>query len=248
MHNGALLDNRLHNGSDDFADLDRNGFNVIRQVIGRGDIEHLIAATARETSGDAVRAKSGRLYAVRNLMTHVPAVAELAGSSAVRALVEPVLGRNARPVRAIWFNKTLGANWKVAWHQDLSIAVRNRLNIPGFGPWSIKVGVQHVQPPVEILQQMLTVRLHLDDCGPDNGPLLVLPGSHAAGVLSPDEISAWRGCVAPVECVVAAGGVVLMRPLLLHASSTAAAPRDRRVIHIEYASCDLPGGLRWAEA
>jgi ectoine hydroxylase-related dioxygenase (phytanoyl-CoA dioxygenase family) len=94
---------------------------------------------------------------------------------------------------------------------------------------------------------MLTVRLSLDDCGPDNGPLNVLPGSHADGVLSPAQVEAWRHKSAPVPCLVPAGGAVLMRPLLLHASSAARLPGPRRVVHLEYAAGELPGGLEWEE-
>jgi ectoine hydroxylase-related dioxygenase (phytanoyl-CoA dioxygenase family) len=159
-----------------------------------------------------------------------------------------MLGTKARVVRGLLFDKTPDANWKVAWHQDLSIAVRQRIEVPGFGPWSNKAGVTHVQPPVAVLENMITVRLHLDDCGPENGPLRVLPGSHSAGVLAPASIGQWTRDVAPVDCHVAAGGAVVMRPLLLHASSTANCPGHRRVVHLEFASGPLPGGLEWFEA
>ena len=234
-----------------------DGFAVVDRAVPLGLIAQLVATTAapEPTPGGggvagthAVRAKAGGLYAVRNLMSVVPAVGELARSREMRRLVEPALGAGAVPVRAILFDKTPGANWKVAWHQDLSIAVRERLDVPGFGPWSVKAGVPHVQPPVGVLERMLTVRLHLDDCGPGNGPLLVLPNSHAAGVLSPDAVRGWRARVPAVACHVPAGGALLMRPLLLHASSAATAPRHRRVVHVEYASGDLPGGLAWAES
>jgi ectoine hydroxylase-related dioxygenase (phytanoyl-CoA dioxygenase family) len=98
---------------------------------------------------------------------------------------------------------------------------------------------------VEVLRNMLTVRLSLDDCGAENGPLHVLPGSHAAGVLSPSEVARWRRTVTTIACHVPAGGALLMRPLILHASSEAASPGHRRVVHLEYAAVDLPGGLQW---
>jgi hypothetical protein len=231
------------------GDLVRDGYAIATDVVGPDIVRSLIDATtnAGDDDGSAVREKAGRRYAVRNLMSLVPAVRALARGAAMRALVDPVLGAGAVPVRALLFDKTPGANWKVAWHQDLSIAVAGRVEVPGFGPWSAKAGVQHVQPPVELLRDLLTVRLHLDDCGPDNGPLLVLPGSHAAGVLSPEAVREWRRRVPPVACHVPAGGALLMRPLLLHASSAATAPRHRRVVHIEYAAGGLPGGLEWAE-
>jgi hypothetical protein len=164
----------------------------------------------------------------------------------VRSLIEPQLGPAARPVRGILFDKNPAANWKVAWHQDRSIAVRERRDIAGFGPWSVKEGVVHVQPPAEILARMLTLRLHLDDCDPDNGPLRVIPGSDREGILSDLDIVAAVRAGPVVDCCLPAGGVLLMRPLLLHASSAAKVPRHRRVIHVEFSADELPGGLTWA--
>lgn len=229
------------------ADVAREGFAVEPEVVGRDVVRRLLTACSpAESAGAAARERRDRVYAMRNLLA-VPAVRALSESAAVRRLVVPVLGPGCRAVRGLLFDKTPGANWKVAWHQDLSIAVRARRNVPGYGPWSVKAGVQHVQPPVGVLRDMMTVRLSLDDCFADNGPLNVLPGSHADGVLSPTQVEAWRRRVAPVACTVPAGGAVLMRPLLLHASSAAASPRHRRVIHLEFAAWDLPGGLEWAQ-
>jgi ectoine hydroxylase-related dioxygenase (phytanoyl-CoA dioxygenase family) len=184
-------------------------------------------------------------HAHRNLLAFDWA-RNIAASPEIRALVEPTLGHLARPVRGILFDKLPSANWKVPWHQDLSIAVAQRLDVAGFGPWSVKEGVTHVQPPVELLQNMLTVRLHLDDCQSDNGPLRVLPGSHRLGVLDAKQIASLRTTTAESVCTCNAGDVVLMRPLLLHASSAAQKVGHRRVVHIEFAATELPWGLRWA--
>ena len=229
-------------------DLACDGFAIIEAVAPAETVNGLIADLDRGYAAGETRQRQACVYAMRNLLSAVPAARRAAESRAIRALVEPVLGPHALPVRGLLFDKTPAANWKVAWHQDLSIAVARRIDLPGFGPWSVKAGVPHVQPPVEILQNMLTVRLHLDDCGPDNGPLNVLPGSHADGVLSPDGIAAWRRRTPPVACLVSAGGAVVMRPLLLHASSAAARPGRRRVVHLEFAAGPLPGGLEWHAA
>ena len=228
--------------------LEQNGFAIVPSVLGTGDVSALADALSGPAGGTAVRARNDRVYAVRNLLATVPAVRQLAADPAVRRLVEPVVGPRAQVVRAILFDKTPGANWKVAWHQDLSIAVRDRREVAGFGPWSVKAGVVHVQPPADVLGRMLTVRLHLDDCGPDNGPLRVIPGSHRGGALTPGEVERWRATVPPVACCAAAGGAVLMRPLVLHASSAATAPGHRRVVHLEWSADPLPGGLAWHEA
>jgi ectoine hydroxylase-related dioxygenase (phytanoyl-CoA dioxygenase family) len=164
----------------------------------------------------------------------------------VLSLVEPHLPAQPRPVHAIYFDKNLNSNWMAAWHQDLTIAVRNKSDVPGFGPWSIKDGVPHVQPPVNLLEQMLTVRLHLDDRDETNGTLRVIPGSHKSGRLSSEEIQRLRQHPSAL-CCVAAGGALLMRPLLLHSSGKSRTAPHRRVVHIEYASFALPGGLQWYE-
>lgn len=183
----------------------------------------------------------------RNLLRDSDAVAELAMSGPVKQLADAVLGAECFPVRALFFDKAPAANWKVPWHQDTVIAVAERIETPGFTGWSQKDGVPHVCPPAEILEQMVALRIHLDDCGAANGPLRVLPGSHREGKLNPEAIRRWRQRVSEVVCCVGIGGVLMMRPLLLHASSPAQAAAHRRVVHIEYASEPLPSGLRWFE-
>jgi ectoine hydroxylase-related dioxygenase (phytanoyl-CoA dioxygenase family) len=192
----------------------------------------------------ALPASVGEDGGLRNLLD-LPQIVQLADSPRVRALVEPLLGANAFPVRGILFDKTPVANWKVTWHQDLTIAVAQRTDVPGYGPWSEKAGVVHVQPPVEVLESMLAVRFHLDPSGSNSGPLRVVPGSHRIGKLRDAEIPSWRSRIAEQACLVPRGGALLMRPLLLHASSPAREPTHRRVIHIEFAGCHLAPGLEW---
>jgi ectoine hydroxylase-related dioxygenase (phytanoyl-CoA dioxygenase family) len=152
----------------------------------------------------------------------------------------------ATPVKATLFDKTSAANWKVPWHQDLTISVRERRHAPGFGPWSIKDGVVHVQPPPTVLESMIALRLHLDDTPSSNGALRVLPGSHLFGRLEDEALSALVATRSAIVCAANAGQVLLMRPLILHASSRSETPRHRRVLHVEYASERLPHGLEWA--
>ncbi|MDB5355684.1 MAG: protein involved in biosynthesis of mitomycin antibiotics/polyketide fumonisin [Phycisphaerales bacterium] len=228
-------------------DLAEFGFAIAPDVIPSRVIATLISALSGANAGAAARERNHRLYAMRDLLRLSPEVRDLANSPAIRHLIEPTLGPEARPVRGILFDKTAEANWKVAWHQDLSIAVREKIDVDGFGPWSVKAGIPHVQPPAQVLERMLTVRVHLDDCTQDNGPLLVLPGSHSAGVLSSEHVARWKRESSPVPCCCPAGGAVLVRPLLLHASSEARMPGHRRVVHIEFAAGELPGALQWFE-
>lgn len=223
---------------DSWERVETEGFAVVPKVLTADEVRALCEATANLRD-------EGRRGGVRNLLARCPEVRALAQSAPIRNLVEPVLGPAAFAARGILFDKTPDANWKVPWHQDLTIAVEGRLEVAGYGPWSVKDGVQHVQPPAAVLEGMLAVRIHLDDCGADNGPLRVIPGSHREGRLSDEQVLRWQESVPPVLCMVDKGGVLLMRPLLLHASSPAASPAHRRVIHIEFASCRLPEGLQW---
>jgi ectoine hydroxylase-related dioxygenase (phytanoyl-CoA dioxygenase family) len=217
-----------------------DGFALVPDVVSRDRVDELLAALGAAAEGKGVRRREN-VYAIRNLLEAVPAVRELARSSAIRALVEPVLGAGAFAVRGILFDKTPDANWKVTWHQDLTIAVRERIDVDGFGPWSEKAGIIHVQPPAPVLERMVTVRLSLDPCGPEN----VIPGSHRHGRLSAEQVQRWRAEHGAVATCLAAGGALLMRPLLLHASSPSTSPAHRRVVHLEFAVDALPGGLEW---
>jgi len=222
-----------------------SGFSILPDVFGKTEVAQLIHAISGLGNENGVRSRGG-VYAIRNLLELSPAMKDLADSIKLRSLVAGSLGNSALPVRATLFDKTGGANWLVPWHQDLTICVAARLDVPGYGPWTKKAGVWHVQPPVPVLQRMLSVRIHLDDCTESNGPLRVLPGTHTLGRLTAAEIAEQQRLVPSINCVVAAGGVVLMRPLLLHASSAASAAVHRRVVHIDYAASELDGGLHWA--
>jgi ectoine hydroxylase-related dioxygenase (phytanoyl-CoA dioxygenase family) len=221
------------------AAVESDGWAVTPPVVPQLAVDRLVDALAPPATGRADRG------GIRNLLETSPAVRDLASSDAVRSVAEAVLGPHCFAVRAILFDKTPAANWKVIWHQDLTIAVRARAAVPGFGPWSDKAGVPHVQPPVELLERMLAVRVHLDDCGAANGPVRVLPGSHRVGRLSPEAIDHWRASRAAVDCLAERGAILLFRPLILHASSPATAPAHRRVVHIEFAADELPEPLEW---
>ena len=226
----------------------RDGFAVVEGVIGAEAVGRLAEELEGLEAAGAASRRAGRAYAVRNLLNVLPSARELADGARLRSLVEPILGEGAAVVRGILFDKREGANWKVAWHQDLTIAVRERREAEGFGPWSLKAGVQHVQPPAGVLEGMLALRVHLDDADETNGALRVVPGSHTRGRLSAADIRAFRERGAAVTCRVRAGGVMLMKPLLLHASSAATRPSRRRVLHFEYSASRLPGGLAWYDA
>jgi len=180
----------------------------------------------------------------RCLLRH-PKVAAFAESPRLLDLVRTVLCGEPKPVRAIFFDKSPTANWGVPWHQDLTLAVETKLEAPGFGPWSVKEEIPHVQPPIELLEQMLTIRLHLDKATESNGGLWVIPGTHKLGRLSAPEIQRIRSSQVATLCAAEAGDGLMMRPLLLHASNRSTNSGHRRILHIEYAAFDLPHGLKW---
>lgn len=225
--------------------VERDGFCLVPGIL-NDELCRSLCAALTSASGAEPR-RPFPLYAMRNLLSEVPLIGELARSHQIASLAAAVLGDGCFPVRATLFDKLPGANWKVTWHQDLSIAVRCREETAGFGPWSVKAGVIHVQPPAGILERMLAVRLHLDDCPESNGPLRVIPGSHMSGRLGAVEVQQWRSRVSPAVCTAPRGSALLLRPLLLHASSAASVPGRRRVIHLEFAAEELPGRLEWAE-
>jgi ectoine hydroxylase-related dioxygenase (phytanoyl-CoA dioxygenase family) len=223
--------------------LSLDGYAILQDVLREECIERLVDALESYRQSKGTLAEAG----LRNLAGVLPEIEELRRNETLLDLASSVLGQRAFVVRTLFFDKTPNANWKVAWHQDLTVAVRERIEIPGFGPWSVKDGIPHVQPPTELLARMITLRLHLDDCDAANGALRVLPGSHLQGRLSAERIQAWRNSVPEVTCEVPRGGVLFMRPLLLHSSAPATVPRHRRVLHFEFAAEPLPERLDWYE-
>ncbi len=225
-------------------ELSRDGFLIIDNFLDAPTVQKTIEAVdSLSTDAQSVRMRRGAVFARRNLL-ELDFVRSLIGQYRVRQLVDAI-GPDFIAVRAILFDKSESANWTVPWHQDRSIAVRRRVDIPGYGPWSTKAGVVHVQPPVEILQRMLTLRFHLDPCGPDNGPLRVIAGTHTR-ILDATEIGTKSAEFPQTICATCSGGLLVMRPLILHASSPARTPLHRRVIHVEFGPAALHGGVEWA--
>ena len=221
----------------------RDGYFICDGVLPLDEVEAMRRAVAELPNREEVRRKRS-VYGVRNLLEICPAARRLAADSRLRRFATAVLGQGAFAVRAIFFDKVPDANWSLFWHQDNVIAVSERRDAAGFVAWSRKAGVWQVQPPAEVLAGMIALRVHLDDCGADNGPLRVLPGSHRHGWLD-GELDAWKRRVPEVVCTVPSGGIVAICPLTLHASAASESVGHRRVIHIEYAAAELPAGLQW---
>lgn len=172
---------------------------------------------------------------VRHALALTPVAAVAAGRELIE-LARGALGPAAFPFRATLFDKSPQSNWLVVWHQDTALPLEHREEVPGWGPWSIKDGINYAHAPSTALNNVLALRVHLDDSNAVNGALRVLPKTHTLGVLTDDTIHELSRQIAPVDCLVPKGGVLAMRPLLVHASSKSQTEAPRRVLHIEYAA------------
>jgi ectoine hydroxylase-related dioxygenase (phytanoyl-CoA dioxygenase family) len=218
-----------------------DGFAIIPNVLPEREIADLQAMLDQSK---LPRSRAGIRHAMKNA-----SVASLARDPRLIAMAQDVLGSAALPFRATLFDKSPTSNWLVVWHQDTALPLRERRETAGWGPWSIKDGVNYAHAPAGALEQVLALRLHLDDSIAENGPLRVLPGTHTRGVLSDDELHELSTQIPAIVCLVPRGGVLAMRPLVVHASSKSLSDAPRRVLHIEYAvSSAIADGLELATA
>jgi len=229
--------------------VEREGFGIIPEALEPDLVSALSDAVSELAGGRREQGvyRRGDVYALRNLFDLVPETKAALRAKAVREVVPAVLGPEAFCVRALFLDKTPRANWKVPWHQDATIVVKERAEVTGFGPWTMKAGLQHVSAPPGTLSAMLTLRLHLDGCDESKGAMRVVRGSHEYGRLPEDSIEQFTRYDV-TTCVVARGGLMAMRPLLLHASSAATVPGSRRVIQLDFCARKLPLPLEWREA
>jgi ectoine hydroxylase-related dioxygenase (phytanoyl-CoA dioxygenase family) len=208
--------------------IENHGFAIIPEVFASSKVGHVLAELDR---APLPRGRAGLRHALRH-----PTIGALAKDSRLLDIAREIMGRPAVPFRATLFDKSPTSNWLVVWHQDTALPLTERREIPGWGPWSVKEGVIYAHAPASALCDILALRVHLDDSTKQNGPLRVLPGSHTNGVLSDNAIHELASCVPAVDCTSAKGGVLAMRPLLVHSSSKSHAEAARRVVHIEYAT------------
>jgi hypothetical protein len=179
-------------------------------------------------------------------LASLPALADmLHPSGAIGRHPAAHLGKAAKAVRAIFFDKSEATNWSLGWHQDRTIAVQQRIDTPGFGPWTLKSGIQHVAPPQSLLDRMLTLRIHLDPVDADNAPLLIAPGSHRHGRVPETDVAALVATCGTHACLARRGDIWLYATPILHASDAATNPRHRRILQLDYSADPLPAALEW---
>ncbi|MDO3386315.1 phytanoyl-CoA dioxygenase family protein [Gilvimarinus sp. SDUM040013] len=219
--------------------FNNTGFELITNLVSAEDIQALRGETdvaLKNNKGGGIRTAERKLESVRALVASAPLL----------QCVSQYLAGKPKFVRAIVFDKTPEKNWLVAWHQDKTVAVTQRFECEGWGPWSVKDGVHHVQPPIAVLEQMVSLRIHLDDATVANGCLKVIPNSHCEGLLPQRKIDEIARASEAKFIEAPKGSTLIMRPHLLHASSKAKSPDRRRVLHLEFCSYLLPPGIHWA--
>lgn len=226
-------------------DFEANGFAVIEQVFTEDEIASIAKVIESADTSKATFRKSADLFAIRQFLKEVPQALPLVFAEKLNSVISNLFGTDYFLVKSIYFDKPGESNWFVAYHQDLTISVDRKMNLEGFGPWSVKGDQYAVQPPLSFLENNFTLRIHLDETDENNGALRVIPGSHAKGIYRPETID-WQN-EREVTCQVPKGGIMLMRPLLLHASSRTTNSKRRRVIHMEFSNKHLPEPLKWSE-
>lgn len=214
-----------------------DGYALHDAVLPADEIQRLIAQIG---ASPIPRSRAGARHVLG-----CPAILAMATDARLLAIASAWLGALAQPFKATLFDKNPDSNWLVAWHQDTALPMSAQAAAAGWGPWSVKDGIHYAHAPANVLERVIALRLHLDDSGPDNGPLRVLPGTHRLGVLTDAQVHEYSRRIESRACCVPAGGVVAMRPLIIHASSKSSSPQPRRVLHLEYAaSLEVASGMR----
>jgi hypothetical protein len=215
--------------------FERDGYFHFSRALNERDLARIEEIATVE--GPGVRLTSATLQPISDLLDV---------DGAVGSIVADLIGRAAFPVRAILFDKSLEANWSLGWHQDRTICVAERIEVEGFGPWTVKQGQPHAQPPQNLLERMATVRIHLDDVPADNAPLLVIRGSHRLGRLTDDRIAELVAGSEVTTHLARRGDIWVYRTPIVHASASAGNGNfGRRVLQLDFSSDNLPRGLRW---
>lgn len=226
-------------------DISTNGFTSVENVFTDAEIESLVFEIEKVDKSNATFRKTDDLFAIRQFLKEVPSVSQIIFNDRLKEIIKELFGEGYFVVKSIYFDKPEKSNWFVAWHQDLTISVNAKIDIEGFGPWTVKQNQFAVQPPLDILKRNFTIRIHLDDTNENNGALKIVPGSHLKNVYRPEAID-WSKEVEHT-CCVNKGGVMIMKPLLLHSSNRTTDNRKRRVVHIEFSKAQLPDEIDWSE-
>jgi hypothetical protein len=236
----------------DQSDLSKNklelleeGFTLIEGIYSNEEVDQILTLIEAVDPSNPTFRKSAELFAIRQFVKEVPETLGLIFNDKLRTIIAQFFGDDYFIVKSIYFDKPASSNWYVSYHQDLTISVDKKLEIPNFGPWTVKQNQFAVQPPLDVLKNIFTIRIHLDDTDEHNGALKVIPKSHQKDIYRPETID-WTK-ESEFICKVERGGIMMMKPLLLHSSSRTTNHKKRRVIHVEFSNQVLPPPLNWSE-
>ncbi|MFH6943934.1 phytanoyl-CoA dioxygenase family protein [Flavobacterium sp. FlaQc-50] len=226
--------------------IDTEGFAIIDKVYNEKEINKIISLienTTENTTENATFRKSQDLFAIRQFHKEIPETLDFIFNQNLKDIIENTFGKGFFITKSIYFDKPEKSNWFVGYHQDLTISVDKKMEIENFENWTVKQNQFAVQPPKEILENNFTIRIHMDKTTKENGALKVIKNSHSKGILRIENLEMEDETI----CEVEKGGIMIMRPLLFHASSKTTNNERRRVIHIEFSKQELPNGLLWSE-
>ncbi|MCH2194488.1 MAG: phytanoyl-CoA dioxygenase family protein [Kordia sp.] len=209
------------------------------------EIAQIIACIEDASNEHELAESSKHLFAIRQVIHKIPTLKSLVFTENLQTLLASLFNESCFLTKAIYFDKPSESNWFVAYHQDLSISVDRKEEVSDYQNWTFKKGQYGVQPPLDILEDIVTIRIHLDTTERENGALKVIPKSHSKGIYRPETID-WT---IETEHIyeVKKGGIMLMKPLTLHASNRTTNGKQRRVLHLEFSSKQLAESLQWLE-
>lgn len=222
-----------------------NGFSVMENIYSEEEIQNILTIIDQTDSSNETFRKTNDLFAIRQFLREIPTVIDLIFTENLKSVMKEIIGEDFFVVKSIYFDKPETSNWYVPYHQDLTISVDKKMEIKNFELWTTKQNQFAVQPPIEFLENITTIRIHLDDTDENNGALRVVPKSHLKKIYRPETID-WNKEIETI-CRVKKGGIMLMKPLTLHSSKRTTNNKKRRVIHIEFSNRELPNELNWTE-
>ena len=226
-------------------EITENGFTTVDNIYSDQEIEQILLTIDQADKTKATFRKSAAFFAIRQFLKEIPETTHLVFNDNLKNIVRQLFGDNYFVVKSIYFDKPETSNWYVSYHQDLTISVDKKIELKNFGPWTTKQNQFAVQPPLNIMENIYTIRIHLDDTDENNGALRIIPKSHLKKIYRPETID-WT-TETETTCSVRKGGIMIMKPLILHSSSRTSNNKKRRVIHIEFSDQELPTELKWAE-
>lgn len=225
--------------------MEQKGFCIINSIYSFDEIQSIANLIDTLNTSKPTFRKSEDLFAIRQFIKELPEIKKLVFNDNLQSVINTIVGNDYFIVKSIYFDKPEKSNWFVAYHQDLTISVDKKIETEGFNFWTSKHNQFAVQPPTSLLENIFTIRIHLDDTDEENGALKIVEGSHLKQIYRPEAID-WK-TEKETFCNVEQGGIMLMKPLLFHGSNRTTNQKRRRVIHLEFSNTVLPQEINWAE-